>query len=170
MTTTPHPAAPPSPSGLFVSLSFWFSLLTAAALFAAVTLSGKILDTERRAAEVAVEASRVDQLALEVHRLELKAHALETDSDYIAAVARQKLTPQSPRTASVGPNVPDRPLDAASNLHTPIASDARLEILRPWMQRIAADSLLRARLLMAAAALVLFAFTFLHERSARAVA
>jgi hypothetical protein len=152
--------SPPRASGAFISLSFWFSLLTAAALFAAATLSGKILDTERRAAEVAVEANRVEQLALEVHRLELKAHALETDPDYIAAVARQKLGP-----GTKAPPDPPETLTISPAIEASI--DPRLEPLRPWMQRIAADSLLRARLLMAAAALVLFGFTFLHERRGR---
>ncbi len=161
---TPHHAAvadPPRASGTFISLCFWLSLFFSGALFAAATLSGKILDTERRASELATETATVEQLALEVHRLGLKARALEADPDYIAAVARRKLagepvTDATPRS---------QPTPLAVTPPTPL--DPRLETLRPWMHRIASDSLLRARLLTIAAALVLFAFTFLQERSPR---
>lgn len=130
----------------------------AGGLFAAATLSGKILETERHAAELSVQTARVEHLARDVQRLELTARALETDPEYIAAVARRKLAAE--------PAAPGAPRTEPTSVPTSTL-DARLEPLRPWMLRIAADSLLRARLLTVAAALVLFAFTFLHERPGR---
>jgi hypothetical protein len=154
--------AAPRASGAVVSLCFWLSLLVAGGLFAAATLSGKLLETEHHAVQLADQSSRVEQLALEVHRLELEAKALETDPDYLAAVAHRKLAGDSGRSSNV-------PTPAAASLPPAFSLDVRLEPLRPWMLRIAGDSLLRARLLTVAAALVLFAFTFLHERPARVV-
>jgi len=139
------------------------SLLVAGGLFAAATLSGKLLETERHAGQLALQSARVEQLALDVRRLELEARALETDADYIAAVARRKLAGES---TSPLPAHPTPAVEAVSTFRI----DPRFEPLRPWMLRIAGDSLLRARLLTAAAALVLFAFTFLHERPGRAAA
>jgi hypothetical protein len=143
-----------------VSLCFWLSLLVGGGLFAAATLSGKLLETEHHAARLADQSSRVEQLALEAHRLELEAKALETDPDYLAAVARRKLAgePADSKATTGTVALPSQPA---------FTLDPRLEPLRPWMIRIARCELLRARLLTIAAALVLFAFTFLHERPVR---
>lgn len=151
----------PRASGTLVSLCFWLSLLVAGGLFAAATLSGKFLETERHATQLADQSTRVEQLALEVHRLEIETRALETDTDYIAAIARQELSP-NPSATTIVPRIIEKPIQAR------IATfDPRLDPVRPWMVRIASDTLLRARLLTIAAALILFAFTFLHERPAR---
>ena len=150
--------AAPRASGVIVSLCFWLSLLVAGALFAGATLSGKILETERHSAQLAEQTARVEQLALEIRRLELEARALETDPEYIAAVARRQLGGKAVVAASEGA----RPAFVAS-----VTFDPRLDAVRPWMIRLASDSLLRARLLTIAAALVLFAFTFLQEQPAR---
>ena len=159
MPSEPVTAADPAPraSGALVSLCFWLSLLIAGGLFASATLSGKLLETEHHATQLADQSSRVEQLALEVHRLELEARALETDPDYFAAVARRKLAGESTEPAATQKHVTISATPA-------FIIDPRFEQLRPWMIRIASCSLLRARLLTIAAALVLFAFTFLHER------
>ncbi len=138
-------------------------LLGSACLFAAVTLSARVLETEHQAQELAEATARVEQLALEVRRLEQEARALETDPDYIAAVARRKLG----RNATGSPRQPTATESARIAVRPEPLLDPRLEGLRPWMQRIATDSLLRARLLTLAAALVLFGFTFLQERGKR---
>ncbi|QDT57424.1 hypothetical protein Pan44_54930 [Caulifigura coniformis] len=155
--------ADPAPrvSGTLVSLCFWFSLLIAGALFAAATLSGKFLETERHTIQLADQSARVEQLALEVRRLELEARALETDPDYVAAIARQKLA-TNPARSTIAARTIEPPVQARIE-----SIDPRLDPLRPWMIRVASDNLLRARLLTIAAAIVLFAFTFLHERPAR---
>ncbi len=155
-------AAPRAPGSL-ASLCFWLSLLVAGGLFAAATLSGKLLETEQHAAQLADQTSRVEQLALEVRRLELETKALETDPDYLAAVARRKLAGEPVKAAAA-------PKPATASLVPAFSLDPRFEPLRPWMIRIAGDSLLRARLLTIAAALILFAFTFLHERPVRVTA
>jgi cell division protein FtsB len=147
--------------GTYVTLTFWLSLLVSGALFAAATLSVKILETERHTNELASQSARVEQLALNVHRLELEVRALETDTDYIAAIARQKLGGR-PATPSIPARIVESPPQVTIG-----SFDPRLDPLRPWMIRIASDSLLRARLLTIAAALILFAFTFLHERPIR---
>lgn len=144
-----------------VSVCFWVSLLVAGALFAAATLSGKFLETERHTAQLAEQTSRVEQLALEIRRLELEARALETDSEYIAAVARRQLGAK-PGGPVIAIHAVEKPGSVAM-----ATFDPRLDPVRPWMVRLASDSLLRARLLTIAAALVLFAFTFLHERPIR---
>jgi hypothetical protein len=161
----------PRASGALVSLCFWLSLLVAGGLFAAATLSAKLLETEQHAAQLADQSSRVEQLALDVHRLELEAKALETDPDYLAAVARRKLAGESGSTSqpAQGADAPRSPVDPGA-FRPASTLDPRLEPLRPWMIRIARCELLRARLLTIAAALVLFAFTFLHERPARVAA
>jgi hypothetical protein len=149
----------PAPLGLLASLAFWVSLFAAAGLFAAATLSGQFLEAGRREDSLDAETHRVEELALEIHRLELEIRALETDSDYIAAVARRTLSRDDAGTSSQAATPASAP---ASPAMFP-ATDR--SIVGIWMQRIAGDGLLRSRLLMGAAALVLFGFTFLHERS-----
>jgi hypothetical protein len=105
----------------------------------------------RNERELAQQSARVLVKAAEVERLAKVAHALQTDPDYVRAVASQRT-----RVDAVPADPTSRPP------LVPVASS------RPWYQpvaeKVAGDSLLRARLLLLAASLVVFGFTFLHAR------
>jgi cell division protein FtsB len=148
-------------AGLVLSLAFWLSLVVAAGLFAMGTLSPKVVTGWRHAAELERQTARVSALAGEVERLEREAHALESDPDYLAARARQDLglKPEGTRLIKV---LGDAPL--ASVVEEPVEPVESPAPFLIWVQRVAGDSLLRARMLTVAAALVLFGFAFLHER------
>ena len=159
LTDDSSTTASPGTRGLVISLCFWVSLFASGGIFGAVSLSGKLLATEHHERELAAATARVEQLALDVRRLEIEAKALESDPEYIAAIARQRLNAGAMASAAQVSVQPPRAVAAPT--------DARLDPIRPWLQRIASCSLLRARLLTIAGALVLFAFTFLQERAPR---
>ena len=148
-------------AGLVLSLAFWLSLIVAAGLFAMGTLSPKVVAGWRHAGELERQMARVSALAEQVERLENEAHALESDPDYLAARARQDLglKPEGTRLIKV---LGDAPLAATVEEAVDPAEPPAASL--KWVERVAGDSLLRARMLTIAAALVLFGFAFLHER------
>lgn len=158
MSTASAPASSTTPSarGLYISLAFWVSLLAAAGMFAAATLAPKLTSLQRREAELATVTQRVQRLVEDVTRLEQIGHALQHDADFIAARARRQLGLPTAGELQLPVMV------TAPQEEPPVATAVPEDDL--LIRRLAGDSLLRARLLTGSAALVLFAFTFLHER------
>jgi cell division protein FtsB len=158
-----EPAKPPihppaNGLGLIVSLAFWLSVLTAAALYAGATIAPKTVSLQHREDELTRQSRRVEALATRVGELERVAEALQSDPDYISASARKQL----------GTKVEGETLILVESRETPSPEDsAVLATTSPatMIARIGGDPLLRARMLTAAAALILLAFTFLHDRS-----
>jgi cell division protein FtsB len=154
----PSSHQPANGLGVLVSLAFWLSLLTAAAMYAGATIAPKTVSLQRREDELTRQSQRVEALATRVGELELVAEALQNDPDYISASARKQL----------GTKADGETLIPVESRETPAAEDVAV-IASTWpssmIARIAGDSLLRARMLTAAGALILLAFTFLHERS-----
>lgn len=143
-----------------VSLAFWVSLLMSAGLYAAATLAPKVTALESREQELRAQAARVETRVAEVDRLLREAHALETDGDYLAAVARRRL----------GVRNSDELVLESSSGAAPAAAERLPTLPAPTrfasaLAMLSRDGLLRSRLLVASAALILFAFTFLHARS-----
>lgn len=143
---------------MFVSLAFWLSLLTAAALYAGATIAPKTVSLQRRENELTRQSRRVEALATRVGELELVAEALQNDPDYISASARKQLGTKADGETLI-------PLESRETPQPENSTVATVTWPSSMIARIAGDSLLRARMLTAAGALILLAFTFLHERS-----
>jgi cell division protein FtsB len=156
--TTPTDDGRPSGS-MTVSLLFWIALFTAAGLYAAATLSAKAIVLDDRTRELARQSARTVQLAERLEHLERLAHALESDPEYVAARAHQDLKVKTPGAVVLVPEA--TPITAAVNPSQVVAPRAWYW---PWLDRVARDSLLRNRMLLASAVLVLFGFAFLQER------
>lgn len=168
-TETAQPNDPPlkdKPAGSWiVAFLFWGTVLISAGLYAAVALSPKLLvylhlrDEHYR--------TQVELLTLEHRVLYLKQvmHALENDPEFAAEQARVELGVERPGDERIAVDeslhfTPDSQFDP---------SVFKASIL-PWytslVEVFATDQKTRRGLLVAAACLSLFAFTFLQESQA----
>jgi cell division protein FtsB len=151
----------PVESGWFVSLLFWLALLLAALLYGAVALSPKYmawLETRREYHDGQV---RLVALERQVGYLERVVSALESDPQFAAELARVDFDACRPGEEQI-------PVDARLSLdglvkETHAVRAARLPWYTPLVAQAAENEPLRRNLLIAAASMVLFAFTFLHE-------
>ena len=151
----------PTESGWLVSLLFWLALLLAALLYGAVALGPKYLawlETRRE-----YHDGQVHLVALErqVGYLERVVSALENDPQFAAELARVDFDAYRPGEEQI-------PVDARLSLdgllkETPAVRSARLPWYTPLVAQAAQNERLRRNLLIAAALVVLFAFTFLQE-------
>ncbi|MBX3443288.1 MAG: hypothetical protein KF774_12860 [Planctomyces sp.] len=140
-----------------LSCAFWLTLLVAACLYAAATLGPKVVSLTVRQHEALRQAARAAGLAADVEQRELEMRAFERDAEFVAARARQGLRLSAPGEILI-------PAAPASTRPAAPPADAPLPPLWPQLRELAENGLLRARLLTTAAALVLFGFTFLHDR------
>jgi cell division protein FtsB len=149
--------------GIVVSLLFWSSLLTAAALYGGVVLAPKGVTWRTLQRQFHEQQTRLLELERHTEQLQLVVEALERDPQFVAELARLELDAARPGEEliavdaglSLNPwlqRLPDRKLTAP-------APDPWL----PHLQRLASDDRLRRGCLLGGALLVLFAFTFLHD-------
>jgi hypothetical protein len=154
----------PSPvwSG-FVSLLFWTCLLTAAALYAGVSLTPKYVawqdwDRQYRAnqLELVTRESRCTQL-------EQVVTALKHDPQFAAELVRLEFDAQAPgeEVIPVSSRLAFHPPEAVADLPAPVAP--KLLPWDPYVTALATQQPLRRTLLGTAATLVLLGFTFLHD-------
>ena len=151
--------------GVLVLLLFWLALLVAAALYGAVVLAPKLVSTQSLSRHVQQQQLRLLALERKTEQLEQVVNALDHDPEFAAEIARLELSIQRPGEEVL-------PVEAGLQL-SPMSADlpelpGTPEVERwgqPVLGRIAADSQLRQILLGVAAGLVIFAFTFLQERS-----
>jgi hypothetical protein len=161
-TTAPRPPHPVW-SGL-LSLLFWTCLLTAAVLYAGVALAPKIVAW--RAWDRQHRANQLELVALEskTTQLEQVIAALKNDPQFAAELVRLEFDAQAPGEEVL-------PVSGSLTFH-PHAKDAeaahavavRAQRWDPWIDALATQPMLRRGCLAAAAGLILFGFTFLHDR------
>lgn len=150
--------------GWFISLLFWLTLLIAALLYAAVALAPKYLAylESRRA----FHANQMRLVALQHNEryLQKTVAALESDPLFAAELARVDFNAFRPGEEKI-PVDPHLSLDARTEPELRV-TNPRL----PWYASLvtvaAENEPLRRNLLIAAAVIVLIAFTFLHESEA----
>ncbi|MEX0700985.1 MAG: hypothetical protein WD069_02710 [Planctomycetales bacterium] len=151
----------PPDRGWIASVLFWLCLLAAVALYGSVALAPKYLEhLELRGAH---HAGQVRLVAIErqVRTLEKVAQALETDPAFIAELARIDLDAGDPAEERIAV-APQHRLDAPPAAAAPLPA-ATLPWHAPFVREFAESRALRRTLLVSAAAIVLAAFTLLHE-------
>lgn len=164
-SSTPSDCGEASSSAFFVSLSFWLTLLCAAVLYAGVALSPRLLahiELQRRFYESQV---RLVQLERQAEQLARVVQALHTEPDFAAELARVDFDAVRPGEEHI-PVEPELALDTRTSAAPSPLPAATLPWYAPLVKQPAENHQLRNALLVAAAVLVLFGFTCLHESHA----
>ncbi|MDZ4688226.1 MAG: septum formation initiator family protein [Planctomycetaceae bacterium] len=153
----PHPVW----SGV-VSVLFWLFLLTAAGLYAGVSLAPKIVvwrEWDRQ-----YQANQMDLVSLETRngQLEQVVAVLKDDPQFAAEVVRLEFDAQMPgeEVIPVSDSLALNP--RAKEAESPPLT-VRAEPWDPWLSALATQQPLRQLLLAIAAGLVIVGFTFLHD-------
>lgn len=150
--------------GVLVSLLFWTALVAAAGMFAAVSLSPKLVTVRALSLQHHDQQWRLLQLERQTDQLSRVVSALEQDPQFAAELARLEFDALRP-----GEEV----LAVESTLRLDPSTKSQLEHPTPqqwhddvWLQRwltLATSETWRQTLLASAVVLILFAFTFLQE-------
>lgn len=146
------------------SLLFWACLFVAAALYAGVVLSPKVLTWLVLRAECAEGQWRLARLESQTAQLRRVVAAQQNDRRFIREQAHAAFDIASPgeQQISVSPHLMLK-IGAVSDARQPPSA---LPAYATLLRRIAGSQRLADGLLVAAGSLVLFAFTFLYERTA----
>jgi cell division protein FtsB len=157
-----------SPAGWLASLLFWLAVLAAAGMYALVALSPKVLAWHEERERWHGNQERLVRLERKVLYLKHVAQALESDPEFAAELARVELHASRPGderlpvegqlslAADSGKGESEQPTP-------PSAFRLPLSTLRDFAE----DARLRRWTLLAAAGLVVFAFTFLQVSPVR---
>ena len=161
-----HEAGEPERAWL-VSLSFWLCLLTAAGMYASVSLAPKFLTYLTLRHQHATNRVELVRLQRQVHYLSKVGEALENEPDFAAELARIDFDAARPGDERI-------PVDRTLSLDARAEPDQELPaVTLPWytplVELLAGHRRLRTVTLVAAALLTLFAFTFLHDSQARQI-
>ncbi|QDU81060.1 Septum formation initiator [Polystyrenella longa] len=154
-----------------VSLLFWLFLFVAAAIFGVLALSPKLEVYWSLQAEQKQNAERLDSLQTEITYLQHVVDALEHDPEFQAELARIDLNPNRSvadeevldLSLSIGPAVVQRD---QPHLHDEDSSSCREGWLVSKNRSFVQDRILRNKLYLVMAGLVVFAFVFLQDNSA----
>jgi cell division protein FtsB len=148
-------------SGL-VSLLFWLALLTSAALYAAVALAPKVIAWQTWEQRHRTNQAELVDLETRCNQLEQVIAALHSDPQFAAEVVRLEFDALVPGEEVIPVSRPLALQPAAGETAAvpPIHASGRW---RTWLEPLAGDQRLRRSLLGIAAALVVAAFTFLHD-------
>lgn len=161
-------AAPPSdtaadgPRGWLVALLFWLCLILAAAMYAAVSLSPKLLAWIELRDEHYAHQVRLVEVERQVSYLGRVVDALENDPEFAAQLARVDFDAARPGDERITVD-PSLSLDAHSETPPRSLSPRSHSWSVPLLRQFTDRPDLRRALLTIAAALCVFAFTFLQE-------
>ena len=148
--------------GICVSLAFWATLLMAAACFAAVSLSPKLWQWQRSNDQFAANQHHLAAVEEQTLRLQRVVAALNEDPAFVEELARVEFDAFRPGEETI-------PVDPPLRLHSQAAAVESAQPRRavsswqPMLILLAGDRQIRTSLLVAAAALVIVAFTWLQE-------
>lgn len=153
---------------LLMSLAFWITLVSAALMYAGVSLSPKLADWMQARQQLTSNAYRLQQLENEADYLERIADALKKDPQFAERLVQLSQSPASEAALQDSQMI-------AAQLRPEKKSDAKKSdtgwLANPRVYsaviRLASDLDLRRWLLIASAASTLFAFTFLNDAGAR---
>ena len=162
-------SSPETISGMVVSLLFWASLLSAAFLFAAVSLSPKILETMRLQDDYDGTQFRLVQVEQQNEQLQRVVDAIRQDPDFATEMTRIEFD-------AVRQGEEIIPVDAELRLSPRDLTQMRTPAIvprawyRPLLVPFAENDSLRMSLLGTAAVLILVSFTWMQPSSARQLA
>ncbi len=152
-------------SGMAVSLVFWSCLLLAASLFASVALATKLAESLRLRDLYAVNQIELVAMERQNEQLQQVVQAIQHDPDFATELTRIEFD-------AVRPDEEIIPVTASLKLETRGAEVPHMQPVlplawyRPWIALLADNGPLRAKLLSAAALLVVISFTWLQPASA----
>ena len=152
-------------SGMVVSLVFWSCLLLAASLFASVALATKLAESLRLRDLYAVNQIELVAMERQNEQLQQVVQAIQHDPDFATELTRIEFD-------AVRPDEEIIPVTASLKLETRGAEVPHVQPVlplawyRPWIALLADNGPLRAKLLSAAALLVVISFTWLQPASA----
>ncbi len=163
------PLAPETVSGMAISLLFWFSLMMAAVLFAAVVLSPKLVELARLRDEFNSNQLRLVQIEQQNEQLQRVVNAIRQDKDFAAEMTRVEFDAvlRDEEIIPVDSGLRLSPRDLAIP-HSPAAIPRVW--YRPLLIPFAEQDSLRMSLLGTAAALVVISFTWFQPATARQLA
>ena len=166
-TTAESPASVSSGSwsGVMMSLAFWLTLLVAAGLFGAVSLSPKLaayLSLQDRYYAQQLELVQLEQQQRELERV---ITSMKEDPQFAAELARLEFDAVRPgeEILSVDSALT---LDPKTPTAKPVIARAPEAAIKPWVTLLAERQPLRIGLLGCAALLVLLAFGWLQDVAA----
>ena len=155
--------AAPAVGSFFMSVAFWFTLLTAALMYAAVSLSPKLADWMNVRQQHAANAMRLQEMEDEADYLERVASALKNDPEFAQRLvqatqsgnAQHNALPVSDPATFGGTN-------AAAPALNPLVRPAVAEIV----VHLATHRRHRTYLISSAAGLTILAFTLMNDSGA----
>ena len=167
-TASPR-SAPETISGLIVSLLFWVSLLSAAFLFAAVSLSPKMLETMRLQDDYDATQFRLVQVEQQNEQLQRVVDAIRQDPDFATEMTRIEFDAvrKGEEIIPVDPELRLSPRDL-TQMRTPALIPRAW--YRPFLVPFAENDSFRLSLLGTAAVLVIVSFTWMQPSTARQIA
>lgn len=152
-------------SGLAVSLLFWSCLLLAAGLFASVALAPKLAELLRLRDLYTVKHLQLVAMEQQNEQLKQVVQAIQYDPDFATEMTRIEFD-------AVRPDEEIIPVTASLKLETRGIETPRSQPtlprawFRPWIALLSENAPLRAKLLGAAALLVVISFTWFQPASA----
>jgi cell division protein FtsB len=172
MNRPPHTTSEFTVAGWLASLLFWLAVLAAAGMYALVALSPKVLAWHEERERWRSNQERLVRLERKVHYLKQVAQALESDPEFAAELARVELNASRPGDErlpvegrlSLAAETKTESGKRESEQGTP---DSAFRLPLSTLRDFADDARLRRWMLLAAAGLVVFAFTFLHVSPVR---
>lgn len=171
-TTAPATVEPiqvsQSAGSLLMSLAFWITLVSAALMYAGVSLSPKLADWMQARHQLTSNAYRLQQLENEADYLERIADALKKDPQFAQRLVQLSQSPTSEAalldSEAIAAQLRSETKSAVKRSESGWLADPRVHSA---VIRLASDLDLRRRLLIAAAASTLFAFTLLNDAGAK---
>src|SRR3972149_1047889 len=146
------------------SLAFWLCLVVAAALFASVTLAPRLVTYLELRKEYQANQEQLVGLENRTQYLEKVVGALRTDAQFAAEVARIDFDAARPGDERIAV---DKSLSLSTPQYEPAPAAAADEL--PWYAPVAGflagNPSMRPLMIFVSAALVLVAFTFLHDNA-----
>ncbi|MEK6257029.1 MAG: hypothetical protein AABP62_00290 [Planctomycetota bacterium] len=152
-------------SGLIVSLLFWFCLLLAAGLFAAVALAPKLAETLRLRDLYTTNQLKLVSVERQNEQLQSVVDAIQNDKDFATEMTRIEFDAVR-SDEEIIPVAADLKLETRG-IQTPRAQPVIPRAwYQPWLTLLTENDSLRSMLLGAAAVLVVVSFTWFQPASA----
>ena len=158
----PTPPTAGAAQGWVTSLLFWLCLVLAATMYGVVALAPKLLSWLTLKQEHYTHQVRLVELERKVKYLGRVVDAMENDADFAAQLARVNFDAARPGDERIAVD-PMLSLDARDRPTAAPALPRTASLLVPLLRQVTDRPDLRRALLTIAAALILFAFTFLQE-------
>ncbi len=141
-------------------------LLTAATLFAAVSLAPKLVTVRTLSLQHHHQQLRLLHLEHQAEQLERVVLALEQDPQFSAEIARLEFDAQRPGEELLPVDDRLQLTPVGQTVWKPVPAALADDPWLPSLLRLTTDETLRLGLLTASAAIVLVSFTFLHDTTA----